>query len=138
MKQNDFDLMFVCTGNTCRSPMAQAIAQSLRPDLKMGSAGLYASVGEPAADNAVAALKEIDLDLSNHRAAGLSADLSRYYIPMTESHAQALKQAGIPSERILSFSEAVPDPYGGDIAVYRHTRDKLKALISALFEENTL
>jgi protein-tyrosine-phosphatase len=135
MMQNKFDLMFICTGNTCRSPMAKAIAQSLAPELKIDSAGLYAAEGECASENAIKALGEIGIDLSTHRSKQLKQDCADYYVPMTESHAQLLKSAGIDEKRILRFSSEVPDPFGGDLDVYRAARDKLEVLIKDLLEK---
>ncbi|MEN6317015.1 MAG: low molecular weight protein arginine phosphatase [Clostridiaceae bacterium] len=74
-------VLFVCTGNTCRSPMAMSIfnyAVSLKaagPDFMASSAGLSVYGDEPASSNAITAMKELaGIDLTGHRAHMLSRD----------------------------------------------------------------
>lgn len=66
-------VVFICTGNTCRSPMAAAIFQRLRPDVEAASAGLSAAGGEPANANAVAAMAEMGLDIAGPPGAAVLA-----------------------------------------------------------------
>ena len=73
-------ILFVCTGNTCRSPLAEAIARKIAierglTDLDVVSAGTSAWEGAPASDGALLVGMEHGLDLSNHRAQLLSRDL---------------------------------------------------------------
>ena len=64
-------VLFICTGNTCRSPMAAALfneyARLNGLDMAADSAGVAAADGSPASENSVEALKEIGIDLSTHR-----------------------------------------------------------------------
>lgn len=138
MSQNKYNLTFVCTGNTCRSPLAQVIAQNLRPDLNITSAGIFAQNGDGATENAVLVAKEIGLDLSTHSAKTLTEDNSEYYIPMTDSHAQLLIAMGIDNKKIITFKEQIPDPFGCDEDTYRKTRDTLKEQIETLLAEHNL
>lgn len=86
-------ILFVCTGNTCRSSMAAAIAAKLAKerglDVTVSSAGLAAVEGEPATPAAVQALAEMGLDLSSHRARQLTAAMVReadLILTMTAEH----------------------------------------------------
>ncbi len=138
MNQNKYALAFICTGNTCRSPLAQVIAQNLRPNLAITSAGIFAQNGDTATENAIIVAKEIGLDLSSHRAKQLTEDFADYYIPMTDSHKDLLQAMGIDSTKILAFKEQIPDPFGGDADTYRATRDALKEQIETLLAEHNL
>ncbi len=128
-------VLCVCTGNTCRSPMAQHLLQMLADRQKLPvtvrSAGLAAFAGDPASENAVAAMRDLGLDLSAHRATPVSAYAlaeSDYVICMNERHAAALAGA-VPPEKLVVPPGGVPDPFGGDLALYRATRDRLLAFL---------
>ncbi len=140
-------ILFVCTGNTCRSPMAQVIFEKIDHDRNLNisckSAGLSTFTGSPASDNAVTAAKEIGLDLSKFRSSSITAilpSLSEYdlFVPMTYSHAMALLQLGVEKKKIYLFDSDISDPYGGSLDVYRATRDELADKLKTLadFIEN--
>ena len=118
-------ILFVCTGNTCRSPMAMAILNSLVKQGKVQnvtaqSAGLYAA-GEPASENTVTVLKNHGIVLQNYRSKPLTNELilqsSKIYA-MTPQHRQMLLQYGVLPEKVLVLGGGIADPYGGDLAVY--------------------
>lgn len=132
-------ILFVCSGNTCRSPLAEGlfnkIAQESKLDVVCDSAGLAAFSGMPASENSVLAAQEIGVDISEHKSKPISSvDISSYdlIVPMTVSHANLLLNLGADKGKIYLPDEDVPDPYGGDIGVYRHTRDTLSVLLNKL------
>ena len=98
-------ILFICTGNTCRSPMAEALCRKLlkeqnKTGITCGSAGLSAMDGEPASPQAVAACEELGLDISRHRAHTLTMEEAMgadVCFVMTASHGYVLRRAGVPA-----------------------------------------
>ena len=135
-------IVFVCTGNTCRSPMAEGIARatadSIGIDVTVSSAGVGASPGSAASDNAIAACREIGVDISEHRssfAGDVQYDDGTLFAVMEMRHGAWLHHiAGVPIEQIILLGDGVIDPYGGDIEVYRRCRDGIRKNIIELFE----
>lgn len=130
--------LFVCTGNTCRSPMAAAlfseIAAARGLPVIADSAGLAAD-GSPASRNAIDVMAEEGIDISRHLSKQVTPalyDAAHVVAVMTDRHRLALIAAGADPRKIVLLGGGVPDPYGGPPSLYRETRDALKAVLPAL------
>ena len=125
-------IMFVCTGNTCRSPMAEAIAKSVFPEDKYEiiSRGISVYANAPASTNAQQAVKNAGLDLSEHVSKQISEEdikTSDVIFTMTNAHKQMLMNVcakyGKPIFSLAEFvgsTEEISDPYGAGLEVYEN------------------
>src|SRR5687767_7302732 len=134
-------LLFVCTGNTCRSPMAQAIAREVASerglgDVEVGSAGTSAWEGAPASDGSLLIGIEHGLDLSQHRARQLTREIiesSDIVFAMSPHHLERIESlGGVGKAHLLTgfashgtSGRAISDPVGGELEIYRATFDEL-------------
>jgi protein-tyrosine phosphatase len=134
-------ILFVCTANICRSPMAQEIFNALAEDgglpFRAESAGTAAPEGRPMAENSLAALEEVGIYPEAHRARRVSHTMIReaeLVLAMTPQHAATLRRLGgdpprgihaLPEYATGVAGEGVPDPYGLTITAYRSTLRQL-------------
>ncbi len=117
-------VIFVCTGNTCRSPMAEYLyAEYLKSiginDITVLSRGLAAD-GSEMAENSKRVLESLHIPFESRRSVQLGLEeamTAELICVMTDSHKQILLSAGIAEDKIISLN--IPDPYGGDIEQYR-------------------
>ena len=132
------NLLFVCTGNICRSPMAVAIARNEiseagYADIEVASAGTFAVHGSTATLDAVIVAEEHGLSLAEHRARQLTPELlaaTDLVVGMRREHAEDARRLG--AQRAITLSSPIGDPYGRGVAAYRETWMLLSSLIPAL------
>ncbi len=147
--------LFVCTGNICRSPMAESLARRtaarrlgtqddrvLAHGLRFASAGITALPGMPASDGAVAATRDLGIDLEGHRSRALSREVLRSahrIFCLGPSHLVAVRalepSVAARAELLDPRGAGVPDPYGADVATYRQTRDVILHAVESRLDE---
>ena len=131
------NIIFVCTGNTCRSPMAEYYLKSKNiQGLNVCSRGF--SGGEPANPNSIAVMGEVGIDISKHISRQISAQdikSADAVICMTNSHKQLLTAIGCDKRNIYVLSDGIADPFGTDIPTYQNCRDSIFKAIDALIND---
>lgn len=140
-------ILFVCTGNTCRSPMAQALLEKIAKDkglnIEVKSAGIFALDGQKASANAIEVMKQEGIDLENHRARIIHRDLleeADLILTMSKSHKEALLskfdfvkgKVYTLKEYAYGKEEDIEDPFGGDIRDYRRAKEEIKEALKQL------
>ncbi|HMP82330.1 MAG TPA: ribose 5-phosphate isomerase B [Verrucomicrobiota bacterium] len=142
-------ILFVCTGNVCRSPMAEGLfrhAVQGRGDYRVMSAGLGAPNGQPPSAHAIQAMRELGIDISSQRSRMLTPDLVRqadYIFGMTHSHVDTIGLLyPLAAEKTFllrefdetldTFEKDISDPIGGSYEIYLGCRDQIEQGIVSL------
>ncbi|MGM9936378.1 MAG: low molecular weight protein arginine phosphatase [Candidatus Ornithomonoglobus sp.] len=132
MAKEPMKILFVCTGNTCRSAMAAAMMNDIavKNDLNVliDSAGVFAGIGEKASDEAIQAMEKRGIDLTGHRTKPLTDELinmADIILTMTKAHKQLiLNYAPDKIKTLLEYAGDdgdISDPFGGDLEEYEET-----------------
>lgn len=148
-----FRLLFVCTGNTCRSPLAEALAREGARErgwthLEVRSAGVAAADGAPASDGSIGVARRHGLDLRNHRSQGLTAELADgadLILAMSPGHLLRLEELdATPRTALLdAFARGaevghggvgIPDPFGGDDRAYEAAYEAIAAAVARVLD----
>ncbi|MDD2708266.1 MAG: ribose 5-phosphate isomerase B [Verrucomicrobiae bacterium] len=143
------NILFLCTGNICRSPMAEGLLRDFLkndPEYRVMSAGLGAVDGEPASAHAVRALNDLGIDLKKHRSRSVTLEMAQEadaIFVMTEGHRLHLLSLH-PAAKVKTFlvrefeqglsraEREVPDPIGQSYSTYLECRDAIRSALPSL------
>ena len=142
-------ILFVCSGNTCRSPLAEAIARRILADsgkenVIVESAGTQAWQGAPASDESILIGVERNLDLSGHRSRRLTPQMvetADLVLVMSNEHLAQVREMDSTANVYLlagygsgETGRTIADPFGGDLEDYRETADLLERELTAILD----
>jgi len=144
-------ILFICTGNVCRSPMAEALFRHAvrgRGEFRVLSAGLGAADGQPPTQHSVMAMRELGMDISAHRSRMLTTDLVRsadLILGMTHGHVDTIALLYPPAaekafllrefdETLEPYEKDIADPIGCPYEIYVESRDQIEQGIATLLK----
>jgi len=147
------EILFVCTGNTCRSPMAEGLLKQYDhgEERRVLSAGIMAADGQGASQMAVETMKKRGIDLTKHRSRSLTIEMieqADWVLTMTENHKNhillLLPEHTNKVKTLKEFHDSktkdrnIMDPFGRSISAYEKTADELERLIQALIRQKKI
>ena len=130
------NILFVCTGNTCRSPMAAYIMEKVAVendlDVLIESVGIFPQPGQPASEEAVKAMSDMGIDLTGHRTQAVTEErLNKADIILTMTEGQKMLLEPSAKGKVYTLLEYagsegdISDPYGGDLDEYKETAQEI-------------
>ena len=141
-------VLFVCTGNTCRSPMAEGYFKHLcekagKKEISVSSAGTHAPLGRFPSDEAIAVMRDEGIDISQHRSVPLDAqmlELADLIVCMSSAHrfhvgsikASAMKKTRLILEFADKKEQDLGDPFGGNKQLYAYCFHEMKGSLENL------
>lgn len=148
-----FNVLFVCTGNTCRSSMAEILfkemlkRENLDDKVKVRSSGTSVYISLPASDHAIEAVRELDMDLTGHRSQKLDIDMLReadLILTMTRTHKSHILDI-MPDIKgkvftLIEYATGgeegdISDPFGYDLDTYKQCRDEIKKYLEMVIRK---
>lgn len=138
------NILFVCTGNTCRSPMAKILLEKMADErgtyVNVKSRGIMANPEDGISRGTYAVLLDEGIDSSFHRAKTLEeADLEEADLVFTMTNSQAISLKArfeAQAHKIQALGkEDLVDPFGGNLAIYQKTKEDLKILLGDLLDK---
>ena len=140
------NILFVCTGNTCRSPMAAALMNKIALDegldVRIESAGIFAEEGSPASTEAIVTMKKYDIDLLGHHAQQINSELiEKSDIILTMTQGQKMLFGDVSANKVYTVCEYagvegdIDDPFGGDVEEYEEVAQMLYLALQAIAEK---
>lgn len=148
------NVLFVCTGNTCRSSMAEGLfrdmvnKKGLQDRIKVESAGVFAASGEPASNQSIEAMERQSIDISNHKSRQLTKDMidnADIIFTMTSNHKRAIismhNKAMNKTFTLTEYaygkerSTDIMDPFGAPVKVYEKCLIEIKNALNIILEK---
>lgn len=154
MSDQPRNILFICTGNICRSPMAEGLARHLlgkESRIQVGSAGVAAMDGQRPSSHAIEALRELGIDITEQRSSMLTGQLVQeadlivgmtrghvetvlHYFPETAEKLFLLREFEADAEEMDWEDLDISDPIGGSLSVYKSCRDQIRSGVEALIQ----